>query len=56
MGAALHVALSEAHRRRSAQVVNPYGDGHAAARVVDVVRAAPATPLAKPFVDAPESP
>ena len=41
--------------RRSAQVVNPYGDGRAAARVVEVVRAAPAAPLAKQFVDVPEA-
>jgi UDP-N-acetylglucosamine 2-epimerase (non-hydrolysing) len=53
--AALEVALSDAHRARSAEVVNPYGDGRAAPRVVDVVRAAPAVPRAKPFVDAPET-
>jgi UDP-N-acetylglucosamine 2-epimerase (non-hydrolysing) len=52
--AALDLALSPAHRARSASVTNPYGDGHAAARVVDVVRAAPDVPRAKPFVDAPE--
>jgi hypothetical protein len=34
--------------------VNPYGDGHASARVVDVVRAAPSVPLGKPFTDARE--
>jgi UDP-N-acetylglucosamine 2-epimerase (non-hydrolysing) len=56
VGAALDVALSEEHRTRSRRVVNPYGDGHAAARVVDVVRAARATPRAKPFVDAAEAP
>ena len=55
VASALQVALSESHRRRSAQVVNPYGDGRAAARVVEVVRAAPAAPLAKPFVDVPEA-
>ena len=54
VAAALDAALSQAHRSRSAAVVNPYGDGHAAARVVEVVRAAPAAPRAKPFVDAPE--
>lgn len=54
VGAALDVALSPAHRARAAEVANPYGDGHAAARVADVVRAAPAAPRAKPFVDAPE--
>ena len=52
---ALELALSDAHRRRSAAIVNPYGDGAAAARVVDVVRAAPDAPRAKPFVDAPET-
>jgi UDP-N-acetylglucosamine 2-epimerase (non-hydrolysing) len=56
VAAALDVALSQAHRRRSARVVNPYGDGRAAARVVDVVRAAPLAPLAKRFVDPPEVP
>lgn len=56
VGAALDLALSEDHRARAAAVVNPYGDGHAAARVVDVVRAAPAASRAKPFVDAPEQP
>jgi UDP-N-acetylglucosamine 2-epimerase (non-hydrolysing) len=54
--AALDVALSPDFRRGAARVVNPYGDGHAAARVVDVIRAAPSTPRAKPFVDAPETP
>ena len=51
VGAALDLALSPEHRARSAAAVNPYGDGHAAGRVVDVVRAAPAAALAKPFVD-----
>jgi UDP-N-acetylglucosamine 2-epimerase (non-hydrolysing) len=54
VGAALDLALSPEHRARSAAAANPYGDGHAAGRVVDVVRAAPAAALAKPFVDAPE--
>ena len=54
VGAALDVALSPEHRARAAVAANPYGEGHAAARVVDVVRAAPAVPRAKPFVDAPE--
>lgn len=53
VGAALDLALSEAHRARSARVVNPYGDGRAAALVVDVVRAAPTASRSKPFVDAP---
>lgn len=56
VGAALDLALSEEHRARAAAAVNPYGDGHAAARVVEVVRAAPVVSRAKPFVDAPEVP
>ncbi len=55
VAAALDLALSPAHRARSAAAVNPYGDGSAAARVLAVVRAAPAVSLAKPFVDAPEA-
>jgi UDP-N-acetylglucosamine 2-epimerase (non-hydrolysing) len=54
VGTALDVALSVEHRARAAAAANPYGDGHAAGRVVDVVRAAPAFALAKPFADAPE--
>jgi len=54
VGEALDTALSAEHRARSAAAVNPYGDGRAAARVLDVVRAAPAAPRAKPFVDEPE--
>ena len=54
VGAALDLALSPAHRARAAAAANPYGDGHAAGHVVDVVRAAPGAALAKPFVDAPE--
>ncbi len=56
VAAALEVALSEAHRRTAAAVVNPYGDGHASARVLDVVRAAPAVSRTKPFVDVREVP
>lgn len=54
VGEALDFALSSAFRAHAAEVTNPYGDGHAAQRVVDVVRAAPAAPRAKPFADAPE--
>ena len=49
VAAALDVALSAPHRRLSAGVVNPYGDGGAARRVVDVIRAAPGAPRTKPF-------
>ena len=56
VAAALDVALSEEHRRRAASVVNPYGDGHASRRIVDVVRAAPAASRTKPFVDVREVP
>ena len=54
VGAALDLALSPAHRARSAAVVNPYGDGRAASRVVEVVRAAPSVARTKSFVDAQE--
>ena len=54
VGEAIDLALSAEHRSRARAVPNPYGDGHSAARVLDVVRAAPAAPRTKPFVDASE--
>jgi UDP-N-acetylglucosamine 2-epimerase (non-hydrolysing) len=54
VGAALDLALSPEHRARAEAAPNPYGDGHAAGRVVEVVRAARSVPRAKPFVDVPE--
>jgi UDP-N-acetylglucosamine 2-epimerase (non-hydrolysing) len=46
-------ALSPAFRRTASTVVNPYGDGHAAVRIADVVAASATTPLTKVFVDQP---
>lgn len=46
---ALATALAPEFRAGLADLVNPYGDGTAAARIVDVVRAAGAVPAAKPF-------
>lgn len=47
-------ALSPAFRRAARAIINPYGDGHAADRIVEVVRrAAAGVPIRKPFVDAP---
>ena len=44
-------ALSAPVDRAVAAAANPYGDGHAAAAVVEVVRLAPSMPRAKRFVD-----
>jgi UDP-N-acetylglucosamine 2-epimerase (non-hydrolysing) len=49
VAAALDTALSPAFRKRAGGAVNPYGDGRAAARIADVVRAAPRVPRSKPF-------
>ncbi len=51
VSAAVARALTPEHRALSAAVRNPYGVGDAAAAIVDIVRAAPASPRAKPFVD-----
>ncbi len=44
-------ALTPEHRALAAATANPYGTGDAAARVLDIVRAAPGTSRTKPFVD-----
>lgn len=44
-------ALSRSFADAAAAVVNPYGQGDAADRVADRVRAAPGVPRIKPFVD-----
>jgi UDP-N-acetylglucosamine 2-epimerase (non-hydrolysing) len=50
--AAIRTALSPGFRERARTAVNQYGDGHAAPRIVEVVRRAVAGGLArKPFVD-----
>jgi UDP-N-acetylglucosamine 2-epimerase (non-hydrolysing) len=50
--AAIRTALEAAFRERARAAVNVYGDGHAAPRIVDVVRRAVGGGLArKPFVD-----
>jgi UDP-N-acetylglucosamine 2-epimerase (non-hydrolysing) len=50
--AAIRTALEPAFRERARAAVNVYGDGHAASRIVDVVRRAVAGGLVrKPFVD-----
>jgi UDP-N-acetylglucosamine 2-epimerase (non-hydrolysing) len=46
-------ALSAEFRRTASLVVNPYGDGHSAARIADVVAGAGTVPLTKVFVDQP---
>ncbi|MHA7241040.1 UDP-N-acetylglucosamine 2-epimerase [Arthrobacter sp. TMS1-12-1] len=46
-------ALSAEFRRTASLVVNPYGDGHSAARIADVVAGAGSVPLTKVFVDQP---
>lgn len=49
---AIRAALDPALRARARAAGNPYGDGHAAARIVDVVRRAVGGSLeTKPFVD-----
>lgn len=58
VGAALDavLGLGPGHAARPPlPAANPYGDGHAAAAVVDVVRSAPAAPRAKGFVDRTEA-
>ena len=55
VGSALQVALSESHRRRSAQVVNPYGDGARGRARRRRGPCRPAAPLAKQFVDVSEA-
>ncbi|WP_082564171.1 UDP-N-acetylglucosamine 2-epimerase [Nocardioides sp. Root140] len=50
VGAALRQVLDDGFRQRAARVVNPYGDGTAARRIVDVVVADPPA-RAKHFVD-----
>ncbi|HVU92165.1 MAG TPA: UDP-N-acetylglucosamine 2-epimerase [Jatrophihabitans sp.] len=52
IAAAIRRCLEPAFRAQARQVTNPYGDGHAARRIVDVVRGAAASrPAAKAFVD-----
>ena len=57
--AAVAVALDEALALRPDRVAtaagNPYGDGHASAAIVRVVRSAGSVPRAKPFADAVEA-
>jgi UDP-N-acetylglucosamine 2-epimerase (non-hydrolysing) len=49
---AIRTALAPAFREQARTAVNPYGDGHAAPRIVEVVRRAVDGGLArKPFVD-----
>jgi len=49
--AALHTALSPEFRAQATNIVNPYGDGTAGARIAAIVLGE-APPRAKPFVDA----
>jgi UDP-N-acetylglucosamine 2-epimerase len=53
IAAALRVALAPDTRRRLAGMVNPYGDGKAAPRIVDALASAPLGPelTVKRFVD-----
>lgn len=54
---ALQEALSPSFRDRARRVTNPYGDGRAAERIVEVMRAAPLGRLIpKGFVDPPPGP
>jgi UDP-N-acetylglucosamine 2-epimerase (non-hydrolysing) len=53
ISAAIRRCLDPAFREQARTAVNPYGDGHAAERIVEVVRLAAAGDFArKPFVDA----
>jgi UDP-N-acetylglucosamine 2-epimerase (non-hydrolysing) len=55
--AAIRRCLAPAFREQARGVVNAYGDGRAAGRIVEVVRRATAGGLArKPFVDLPDRP
>jgi UDP-N-acetylglucosamine 2-epimerase (non-hydrolysing) len=49
-------ALSPALGAVAAEVVNPYGDGRASERILDIVRAAPGAPRPKPFHHLPHDP
>jgi UDP-N-acetylglucosamine 2-epimerase (non-hydrolysing) len=54
IAAAVRECLTAPFRERARRTSNPYGDGHAAQRIVEVVRRAVAGGLArKPFIDLP---
>ncbi len=56
VAAAVGRALTPGHRALAAAAGNPYGSGDASRRILDIVRAAPATARVKPFVDHGEQP
>lgn len=53
VSAAVATALTGESVERAHATVNPYGQGQASTRILDIVRAAPGSPRIKPFVDSP---